>query len=74
MTAGTYQKIHYFLGKERLDVLHRGLLKVCSDAGWNLQAWGVFPNHYEKSWLARLHYVHANGGAPSTGFLLHRLS
>jgi putative transposase len=113
VTAGIYQKEHHFRGKARLDVLHRGLLKVCFDNGWALQAWAVFPNHYhfvaaspdneesaaslspmlarlheltakwvnrldqtpgrkvwhnfrethltfEKSWLARLHYVHAN--------------
>jgi putative transposase len=113
VTASTYRKHHHFQGNERLDVLHRGLLKVASDTGWRLQAWAVFPNHYhfvaaspaqddsaasltrmlaflhektakwvnrldgepgrkvwhnfrdtrltfEKSWLARLHYVHAN--------------
>ncbi len=113
VTAGTYQKAHHFQGKARMDVLERGLLNVCRDNKWTLQAWAVFPNHYhfvaaspedeesaislspmlawlhgqtakwvnrldespgrkvwhnfretlltfEKSWLARLHYVHAN--------------
>jgi len=27
-------------------VLHRGLLKVASNFGWQLEAWAVFSNHY----------------------------
>jgi putative transposase len=26
--------------------LHRGLLTVCDDFGWRLEAWTVFSNHY----------------------------
>ena len=46
ITASTYRHEHHFRGKERLEVLHRGLLKVTSDAGWRLEAWAVFSNHY----------------------------
>ncbi len=46
VTAGTYLKESYFRGAERLAVLHRGLLKVCADFGWRLEAWAVFSNHY----------------------------
>lgn len=46
VTAGTYEKAHFFRGAERLAVLHRGLLKVSRDFGWNLEAWAVFSNHY----------------------------
>jgi putative transposase len=46
VTAGTYRKEHYFRGPQRLGVLHRGLLKVASDFGWQLEAWSVFSNHY----------------------------
>ncbi len=27
-------------------MLHRGLLTVCRDFGWHLEAWAVFSNHY----------------------------
>jgi putative transposase len=46
LTAGTYLKAHHFRGKERLRVLHRGLLTVARDFGWQLEAWAVFSNHY----------------------------
>lgn len=46
VTAGTYHKDHYFRGKNRLSVLHRGLLKVAHDFDWRLEAWAVFSNHY----------------------------
>jgi putative transposase len=46
VTAGTYQKLHHFRGRNRLAVLHRGLLKVAQDFGWQLEAWAVFSNHY----------------------------
>jgi putative transposase len=111
VTAGTYQKQHFFRETTRLDVLQRGLISVCAEFGWRLEAWCMFPNHYhfvayspedgantlpsmlrklhsrlaiwvnkldatpgrqvwhnfwdtrltyEKSYLARLHYTHAN--------------
>jgi len=46
VTAGTYLRAHHFSGKTRLAVLHRGLLKVAADFGWQLEAWAVFSNHY----------------------------
>lgn len=46
VTAGTYLKLHHFRAKERLAVLHRGLLTVANDFGWALEAWAVFSNHY----------------------------
>jgi len=46
VTAGTYQKQHHFRGRQRLAVLHRGLLKVCTEFNWRLEAWAVFSNHY----------------------------
>jgi hypothetical protein len=33
VTAGTYLKQHHFRGRERLRVLHRGLLTVARDFG-----------------------------------------
>lgn len=46
VTAGTYLKLHHFRGRDRLAVLHRGLLTVARNFGWALEAWAVFPNHY----------------------------
>src|SRR5258706_9907139 len=46
LTAGTYLKQHHFRGPARLKVLHRGLLKVTADFGWQLEAWSIFSNHY----------------------------
>ena len=46
VTAATLQHAHHFRTKERLEVLHRGLLKVCAEHGWRLEAWAVFSNHY----------------------------
>ena len=110
VTAGTYLKRHHFMGRNRVEVLHRGLLAVAAEHDWRLEAWAVFSNHYhfiahspaqpetlspmlgklhgltakwvnqldgaagrkvwhnfretrlthEKSYLARLHYVHRN--------------
>jgi putative transposase len=46
VTASTYLKAHHFRGADRLRVLHRGLLTVARDFGWQLEAWAVFSNHY----------------------------
>ncbi|MGE0827509.1 MAG: transposase [Candidatus Binatia bacterium] len=46
VTAGTYQKVHHFRGANRLRVLHRGLLTLAQEFGWQLEAWTVFSNHY----------------------------
>ena len=47
VTASTYLKAHHFRGANRLAVLHRGLLTVARDFGWQLEAWAVFSNHYQ---------------------------
>ena len=46
VSAGTYLKAHHFRARQRLEVLHRGLLTVARDFGWSLEAWAVFSNHY----------------------------
>ena len=46
VTASTYRKAHHFRGVDRLGVLHRGLLTVARDFGWQFEAWAVFSNHY----------------------------
>jgi len=62
VTAGTYRKLHHFNSVARLGVLHRGLLQVARDAGWQIEAWAVFPNHY--------HFVgHSPAGAQDAGGL-----
>jgi putative transposase len=39
-------KQHHFRARDRLSVLHRGLLTVARDFCWSLEAWAVFSNHY----------------------------
>ena len=46
VTASTLHQAHHFKGKERLAVLHSGVLKVAANFGWRLEAWAVFSNHY----------------------------
>ena len=46
VTAGTYQKDHYFRGPQRLDHLEANLLRIAKEFGWQLEAWAVFSNHY----------------------------
>ena len=45
VTAGTYQKQHHFRSRDRVEVLHRGLLAVAEEFEWRLEAWAVFSNH-----------------------------
>lgn len=67
VTAGTYLKEHHFRGAERLGVLHRGLLALASEFGWQLEAWAVFSNHY--------HFVgHSPADAPDASSLSSMLS
>jgi putative transposase len=67
VTAGTYLKAHHFRGRQRLRVLHRGLLTVARDFGWHLEAWAVFSNHY--------HFVaHSPADAPDASSLPDMLS
>ena len=67
VTASTYLKAHHFGRRERLRVLHRGLLTVARNFGWQLEAWAVFSNHY--------HFVgHSPADAPAATNLSDMLS
>ena len=46
VTAGTYLKMPFFRGAQRLEYLCDTLLELAEKYQWNLQAWAVFPNHY----------------------------
>ncbi len=46
VTSGTYKKLHYFRDPKRLNVLQRGLLRLTKEAGWQVEAWAIFSNHY----------------------------
>jgi putative transposase len=46
VTAGTYQKQHYFRTADRLSMLQDQLVSLANQYGWKLQAWAVFSNHY----------------------------
>ena len=46
VTAATYQKQRLFHDAPRLDLLHDALLSHATEAGWQLEAWAVFSNHY----------------------------
>src|SRR3989442_4688818 len=67
VTAATYLKEHHFRSRARVRVLHRGLLTVARDFGWDLEAWAVFSNHY--------HFVgHSPAEAPDAASLPEMLS
>jgi putative transposase len=67
VTAGTYLRKHRFGSRPRLAYLTRELLALADEAGWQLEAWAVFSNHYHfvaksdddskplGSWLRVLH-------------------
>jgi putative transposase len=46
VTAGTYNRAHYFHDTERLSYVTKALLALSIRYGWKLQAWAVFSNHY----------------------------
>ena len=46
VTAGTYEKVHYFREPERLTLVHDMLLSLAERYGWELQAWAIMSNHY----------------------------
>jgi REP-associated tyrosine transposase len=46
VTAGTYQKAHFFRDASRLILLQDRLLALAQESGWQLQAWAIFSNHY----------------------------
>ena len=62
VTAGTYQQDHHFKGRERLEVVQRGLLKTLKEGGWQLEAWAAFSNHY--------HFVASSKAPENLGTLL----
>ncbi|QQL44446.1 REP-associated tyrosine transposase [Sulfuriroseicoccus oceanibius] len=71
VTAGTYRKEHVFRSREQLRMLSNLLLDRANEAGWRIQAWAVFSNHY--------HFVGASpdGSAASLSRLIgdvHRQS
>jgi putative transposase len=67
VTGSTFGKLHHFRSRERLQVLHRGLLAVTRDYRWRLEAWAVFSNHY--------HFVaHSPEDAPDAMSLSDMLS
>jgi len=66
VTTGTYLKQHHFRGAARLELLHNALLQEAKQAGWQLEAWAVFSNHY--------HFVaHATEGCEGLDEFLKRL-
>lgn len=46
VTAGTFNKQHFFRGDQRLDLLEGKVLELARQYGWHLEAWSVFSNHY----------------------------
>lgn len=46
VTAGTYQKLHYFKSEESLNFLQQLILTESLKYGWEIQAWAIFSNHY----------------------------
>jgi putative transposase len=46
VTASTLGHLPIFRGADMLDLLEGKLLESLEEAGWKLQAWAVFPNHY----------------------------
>jgi putative transposase len=46
VTAGTHQKEHFFRQPDRRDHLENQLLSLAKEAGWQVEAWAVFSNHY----------------------------
>jgi len=46
VTAATLHKQHLFNKPEKLDLLEAMLLSMAKAAGWQLEAWAVFVNHY----------------------------
>ncbi len=67
VTAGTLHKRALFDGPEALSTLQSLLLAVAKQAGWQLEAWAVFANHYHfigrreaesatlRDWIGELH-------------------
>jgi putative transposase len=66
VTAGTYEKAHFFRGADRLNHLEGSLLSLAKEAGWQVEGWAVFSNHY--------HFVaHAGPGCVKLSTLVQKL-
>ncbi|MCK5835506.1 MAG: transposase [Lentisphaeria bacterium] len=46
VTAGTYQKVHYFHRAEYKNYLTHTLFALAKKYKWQLQAWAILSNHY----------------------------
>lgn len=46
VTAGTWNKEHFFRSPSHLDVRQEELLSAAERHGWQLEAWACFSNHY----------------------------
>lgn len=46
VTAGTYGKLHLFDSRKRLRFLTELMMDATASAGWLLEAWSIFSNHY----------------------------
>jgi putative transposase len=66
VTAATLDKAHLFKGEARLEYLQEALLTHVQQAGWVLEAWAIFSNHY--------HFVaHMQPGSVLLNDLLRKL-
>ncbi len=66
VTASTLYRRRLFNTPEALDLLESLLLTLTKQAGWRLEAWAVFSNHY--------HFVaHDEAGAESLRDLIRKL-
>jgi len=71
VTAGTYQKKHFFDTPDRLELLMSRLFECVKEFGWQLRAWAIMINHYHfiaqspedprtlKRLLGKLHMISA---------------
>jgi putative transposase len=46
VTAGTYQKKHFFNTPDRLEMFMSILFECTQEFGWQLRAWSILINHY----------------------------
>jgi putative transposase len=46
VTAGTYNKEHFFHSESRLEMLQKTLIELSMKYNWQLKAWAIFSNHY----------------------------
>ena len=66
VTGATLNKLHFFKGPERLNILEGRMLTLAKDYGWQLEAWAAFANHYHL--IAR-----SEGDSPYLGLYLNHL-